>query len=42
MSKRTLITIGLLGAACLTMEAQSQNEERVNSTSIWAAAYRYR
>ena len=27
MTKRTLIAIGLLSAACLTMEAQSQNEE---------------
>jgi hypothetical protein len=27
MWKRTLVTIGLLSAACLTMEAQSQNEE---------------
>lgn len=27
MSKRTLITIGLFSAACLTMEAQSQNED---------------
>jgi hypothetical protein len=27
MSKKTLITIGLLSAACMTMQAQSQNEE---------------
>jgi Outer membrane protein beta-barrel domain len=27
MSKKTLMTIGLLSAACMTMQAQSQNEE---------------